>query len=72
MSCPALQLSLRVDVLQMEAGVLLGRLKQFRHVLLRKPHSLTLKPYVNLQLPIFSLKNEKLAARRWLSQIFHS
>jgi len=34
LSCAALQFALRVNVLEVQADVLLGRLEQFRHVLL--------------------------------------
>lgn len=39
MSCPALQLALLVNVLEMQADVLLGCLKKLRHVLLREPEA---------------------------------
>jgi len=64
-SCSQLQLTLCVDVLEMQADVLLGRLEQLRHVLLRKPDGLALEPHVELQLPVLCLVNEELAARGW-------
>ena len=64
MSCPALQLAFRVNVLQVQADVLLGRLEQLRHVRLREPDGFALEAHVNLQLPVFRLIDEELAARR--------
>jgi len=54
----------------METNVLLGRLKQLRHVLLREPDGLALKPHVDLQFPVLRLVNEELAARRGCPRIF--
>ena len=45
--------------------VLLGRLKQLRHLRLRQSDGLALKSHANLQLPVLRLVNEELAARRW-------
>ena len=50
---------------QMLPDVLLRRLKQFGHVLLRQPDRFTLKPHVDLQSPVLRLVNEKLSTRRW-------
>ena len=44
--------------------VLFGRLKQFRHVLLREPDGFALEPHVEPQLPVLGLVNEELAAGR--------
>jgi len=38
-SCPTLQFSFFVDVLQVQTDVLLGRLEQLRHMLLSEPDS---------------------------------
>ena len=69
-SCLKLQFTLCVNVLEMQADVLLGRLEQLRHVLLRQPDRLALKPHVDLQLPVFRLVNAELSARRWCLGIF--
>ena len=47
MSYPARQFALRVNVLEVQADVLLGRLEEFRHVLLREPHGFALEPHIN-------------------------
>jgi hypothetical protein len=54
----------------MQADVLLGRLKQLCHVLLRQPDCLTLKAHIDLQLPVLRLVNEELSALRWCLGIF--
>ena len=64
MSCAALQLALRVNVLEMQADVLLGRLEQLRHVLLGQPDGLALKPHIDLKLSVLGLVDEELAAGR--------
>ena len=43
MSCPALQFALFIDVLEMQADVLLGRLEKLRHALLREPHGVPIE-----------------------------
>lgn len=53
--------------------VLLGRLKQLRHVLLREPDGFALEAHVDLQLTVRRLVNEELAAghRRGLGFVAH-
>jgi hypothetical protein len=42
------QLALFIDVLKVQADVLLGRLKRLRHVLLREPNSFAFEPHIDL------------------------
>lgn len=64
MSCLRLQLALTVNVLQVQADVLLGGLEKLRHLLLRKPDGFILQSNVNFHLPVFGAIDEKLAFRR--------
>jgi len=54
-SCLKLQFTLSINVLEMQADVLLGRLEQLGHVLLCQPDCLPLEPHVDLQLPVLRL-----------------
>ncbi|MFA7060194.1 MAG: hypothetical protein WC156_05185 [Pedobacter sp.] len=47
----------------MQIDVLLGWLKQFRHLLSGKPDRFAIKPDIYFQFSVFSLINQKLALR---------
>ena len=52
-SCRRVQLRIFEDVLQVQGNVLLGGVKEFRHLQLGKPDGLLLRPQLDLAAPVF-------------------
>ena len=59
-----LQFALSVDVLKVEADILLGGLEEFRHELLGEPDGFAFQAYFEFEFSVWGLVDEELAAGR--------